>query len=399
MREYAPGIESSELSLVDVQKATGDTAGPITFAATSAGTGPASASTERYLAKAAEEYAAGHIDQTLWERAVAQGGGDNARAQNIYLLSRATAIHVAKRKAKEAKRAAVVESLSNGPDTGFSVAAPAAKAETMAKDSNRARLGSAKQKHRRSMLIAGLLGFLLVAVGVLVAALWDSGPDPQYNINGAVPRRNIFARATPSGQPAAAPTNTGKAANASGEDFVGRVHELEKAGNWNVLVIYGVEWTRKQPKNPDAWKELSQGYVKMRQYAEAVDAATKAAQLAPENYVLWQNLGQINLAAQAPTEALAAFHQAAVLNDQDVISLVQEGKLNAQLGHIAEARLAFAKALVVGPQNVQALCGAAAIAKKEGRVKDAEAMTRQVNALGERCRDPSDGESVRVAGN
>ncbi len=410
MREYAPGIESSELSLVDVSKTSVDVAGPATGTPSSGGMGPASsagmgpvsaataASAERYLAKAAEEHAAGHIDRALWERAVVQGGGDNAGAKNIYLLSRATAIRVAKRKSKEARRAAVVESLSNGPDTGFSIAAPAAKAEAMAKDSDRARLGSAKQKHRRAMLIAGFLGFLLVVVGVLVAALWDSGPDPISNIAGAVPRGNILARATPSGSAAAAPPNAGKTANASGEDYVGRARELEKAGNWNVLVLYGVEWTRKQPRNPDAWKALSQGYVKMRQYAEAVDSATKAVQLAPENYVLWQNLGQINLASQAPTEALVAFHQAAVLNDQDVISLIQEGILNTQLGRVAEARLAFARALSLSPQDVQALCGAAVIAKKEGRMKDAEAMMRQVNALGERCRDPSDGESVRVAG-
>ncbi len=168
MREYAPGIESSELSLVDVQKTSVDTSGSATGAPTSAGMGPVSASTaasaERYLAKAKEEHAAGHIDRTLWERAVAQGGGDEARAKNIYLLSRATAIRVAKRKAKEARRAAVVEALSNGPDTGFSIAAPEAKAEAMSKDSNRARLGSAKQKRKRAILVASVLGSLLVVV-------------------------------------------------------------------------------------------------------------------------------------------------------------------------------------------------------------------------------------------
>jgi hypothetical protein len=52
--------------------------------------------------------------------------------------------------------------------------------------------------------------------------------------------------------------------------------------------------------------------------------------------------------------------------------------------------------LVVNPEDVQALCGAASIAQKEGRVKDADAMTRQALSLDGGCRDSSGSESVRV---
>jgi Flp pilus assembly protein TadD len=85
-----------------------------------------------------------------------------------------------------------------------------------------------------------------------------------------------------------------------------------------------------------------------------------------------------------------------VLNDQDVVSLVQTGMLNAQLGRLPEARAAFSQALTVSPQDVQAICGAASVAQKEGRVKDAQAMAQQVAALGERCGDLA-AVSVRVA--
>jgi hypothetical protein len=71
--------------------------------------------------------------------------------------------------------------------------------------------------------------------------------------------------------------------------------------------------------------------------------------------------------------------------------------LNAQLGHLPEAETAFAKALTVSPQDVQALCGATLVAQREGRAKDAQAMTRQVTSLGERCSDLDGGASVRVA--
>jgi tetratricopeptide (TPR) repeat protein len=238
----------------------------------------------------------------------------------------------------------------------------------------------------------------IVVIGGLVALLSDSDAAQQHNVAKPAPPVNVSGRSMPSGQTASVAANTASPAreDVSGEDFVGRVQALEKAGNWNLLVIHAAEWTRKQPGNAEAWKELSLGYVKLRQFGEALDAATKAVQLSPENFLVWQNFGQVNLALQRPAEALVAFQRAAALNDRDVISLVQEGKLNTQLGHIPDARIAFAKALAVSPEDVQALCGAASIAQKEGRVKDADAMMRQVTSLDGRCRDSSGTESVRV---
>ena len=180
-------------------------------------------------------------------------------------------------------------------------------------------------------------------------------------------------------------------------DFAGRLQALKSAGNWNVLVIYAGEWTRAQPENPDAWRELSMGYVRLGQFRDALDAATKAVQLAPGSFLAWQNLGKVNVALQDSAAALAAFERAATLNDQDVISLVQAGKLDARLGRLPEARVAFAKALVLSPEDVDALCGAASIAQKEGRLKDTEALTQQLKSLDGICRDSTTVESMRVA--
>jgi tetratricopeptide (TPR) repeat protein len=413
MKEYAPGIESAQLSLVTVPALSADAAKAVAGAASSAATDPMRASTatgwedpvrapvataaDRFLTQAINEHAAGHIDRTLWARAVAHAGGDNALAKSVYLRSRATALRVTKRENKAARYARVVESLNNAPDSGFTRPAPGAGTAPAASESGNAPRGIANRNRRRAMVVAGVFGSLIVVAGLVVAL---SEGDPVGNdITAASPehRLNIFARATPPTK-APATTTTGTAAgNASGEDFVAKVRVLEKEGNWNVVVLYAVEWTRKQPDNAGAWKELSQGYIKLGQYGEAQDAATRAVQLAPDDFLQWQNLGQINLAIQAPAEALKAFHRAAVLNDHDVVSLVQAGRLNAQLGRLPEAGTAFAKALAVSPQDVQALCGATLVAQREGRVKDAQAMTRQVSSLGERCSDPDGGASVRVA--
>jgi Flp pilus assembly protein TadD len=413
MKEYALGIESAELSLVDVAAPSADTAGAVAGAASSAGIDPMRASTgtgsvdaarasaatgaDRFLTKAIKEHAAGHIDRTLWVRAVAHAGGDDARAKSIYVQSRATALRVRKRENKAARYARVVDVLSSAPEPGFGLPAPGAGTAPSVSGSGNARRGIAKRNRRRAMVVAGVFGSLVVVAG-LVVALSESDPVQQDIAANPAPRFNVFARSTPSTPaiPATAGTGSAEAGNASGEDLVGKVRALGKQGNWNLVVLYAVEWTRKQPGNADAWKELSRGYIKLRQSGEAQDAATKAVQLAPDDFLQWQNLGEINIALQLPAEALKAFHHAALLNDHDVVSLVQAGILNAQFGLLPEAGIAFAKALAVSPQHVQALCGAASVAQREGRVKDAQAMTRQVTSLGERCSDLGSA-SVRVA--
>ena len=408
MKEYAAGISSSEISLVDVP-ATSRDAAAVADAASSAGTAilsapaaapvraPAAATVDRFLAKATKEHAAGHVDQPLWVRAVAQAGGDEALTTRLYLDSRATALRVEKRQERAARHARVVEELSSAPDPGIDAQAPEPRNEPTSKEPSQPPRRSTGPNRRRMFLVAGVLGSIVV-IGGLVALLSDSDAAQQHNVAKPAPLVNASGRPMPSGQTASVAANKGSPAreDVSGEDFVGRVQALEKAGNWNLLVIHAAEWTRKQPSNAEAWKQLSQGYLKLRQFGEALDAATKAVQLSPENFLVWQNLGQVNLALQRPPEALVAFQRAAALNDRDVISLVQEGKLNAQLGHLPDARISFAKALAVSPEDVQALCGAASIAQKEGRVKDADAMMRQVTSLDGRCRDSSGTESVRV---
>jgi len=411
MKEYAPGIEPAELSLVDVPAPSAEAAEALASPApaapaatdpirTSTPTGwedPARASVvtgaDRYLTKAINEHAAGHVDKTLWERAVAQAGSDNAQARSIYVQNRATALRVTKREERAARYARVVEVLSNAPEPGFGLPAPGEDTATAATGSGNAGRGISKRNRRRAMVAAGVFGFLVVVTG-LVVALSESDPVRQDIAANPAPRFKVFARSTPSTQPIPATGAAGE--NGSGVDVVGKVRALKEEGNWNLVVIYAVEWARKQPDNADAWKELSQGYIKLRQYSEAQDAATKAVELGPDDFLQWQNLGQINLALQLPAEALKAFHQAVVLNDHDVVSLVQAGILNAQFGRLPEAGTAFAKALTVSPEDVQALCGAASVAHREGRLKDAQAMVGQVTSLGERCSDLG-GASVRVA--
>jgi tetratricopeptide (TPR) repeat protein len=347
---------------------------------------PVETSEERYLARAKAEHAKGHIDAVLWDRAMAQAGNDKDAATGIYLETRATAIRVKKRQERAARKAQVVEALSQ-PDHGLDLPLPVAEAAA-SKPTRRG--GQAKRK--LMMLAAGVLACALATAGVVV--LWPAS-DPAPGSNLAKAAATDPARAKPSAR-TTAPT-TSQSADATSDEVLAKVQALEKEGNWNLLVIYTTEWTRKQPFNPLAWKTLSVGYVRLRQFTEALDTATKATQLAPEDASMWQNLGQINLAVPRPAEALAAFERATALNDKDIVSLAQEATLNVQLGHLAEAKVALDRAMALNPDDVPTLCGAASLAQKEGRVKDAEAMTLRVARLDVRCPMLVEGQSVRVA--
>ena len=393
MKKYAPGVDASDIRLVNVEESTRDAADPAADAVPAHAAAPVPESGDRYLRRATKEYTAGRIDRSLWARALEKAGGDEVRAKDIYLQSRATAIRVTRRDDKAARYAKVAEALGDGPETGAPGAVPKAAAKVPPKVS-----GSTPWSFNRVMLVTGVIGVVIIAGG-LVAVLNGGGDSGQAGIAGPGAAGHggaVGAKAQSAAASAAEESANAAARTAALEDFVGRIRALEKSGNWNLVVLYGVEWTRKQPDNPEAWKELSQGYIKLRQYGDALDAATKATQLAAGDFRSWQNLGQVYVALERPTDAISAFRRATSLNDQDVVSLVQEGKLSANLGRLADAKVAYAKALAASPDDAQALCGAASVANKDGPGKDAEAMMQRLTSRGELCVDPTAGVSVKA---
>ena len=388
MKEYAPNIRSSELSLVDLPAGS---KGP---ASTAPDAVSPAASEDRFFGRAAKEYAAGHVDPSLWAHALARAGDDKDLAARLYLEGRATALRVAKRNEDEARRARVVEVLSNAPEPGFVAPEAPAREETTPKEPRGMRRPS-----RRTIMVAAVLGPIVVIAGAIAFFLAENGPAQSGSLAGASSPIAASARSSSPVRPGSTTANASGFlhAGASAEEIASKVQALEKTGDWNLLVIYAAEWTRKQPGSAAAWRELSRGYLRLRQFGDALEAATKAIQVAPDDSLTWQNLGQLYVALQRPAEALAAFQQAATLNDLDRVSLAQVGVLGTQLGRFAEARIALDKALTLSPEDAEALCAAASLARKEGRLRDAEAMGAKAASLDAACREPDAGESVRVA--
>ena len=249
-----------------------------------------------------------------------------------------------------------------------------------------------------------LLGFATVGVLALVGAtVW-------FRVMGheaaGMAQPTIAPKASRSGpeRPTQAMKATAASAGASttaergdaDESLQARIANLREAENWNVLVLYANDWTRKEPNNVNAWIQLSVGYNNLRQFGEAFETAAKAVQAAPGDPQAWRNLGYSNLPLGQTEDALRAFEQAVALNRRDVPSLVQVGRLNAQLGRLPQAKAAFDKALLASPNDSDALCGQAFVARQQGRSKDADAIASMLQGLGRPCRETQEGESVTV---
>lgn len=317
-----------------------------------------------YGAQAAREYAEGHIDTPLWNRALTQANGDRTAAAAIYVRARATALRL----------------FDRHPEQRVNVRPRKDPAEDEPDVEPRLGLFS---RYRTPILAAAVI--VPLAVGGAIFATTRSSPPPAVAAVAAPPA----AVATAPAKRAADAKSKEPGARPPGPDLAKKVQELRDTGNWNVMALYAVEWTRKEPGNAAAWDALRLGYVRLKQYEDAAIAATKATQIAPDDAKLWRALADIHLDRDDPTQALAAFEQAAARNDHDLDSVYQVGLLNARLGQPQAARAAFDRALAVKPNDPIATCLRAAVAQMPP-ARDAYNMTVQIRQIDNRCHGRAD---------
>jgi hypothetical protein len=319
------------------------------------------ASADEFLASAMKEYDEGHIDPTLWARATAQSGDDESLVIAAYLSARATALHLHKRDRRLARRANRAKSRR---DTRSRKAEPQPRSEIMPVVTVRARLWGMRRKPKRAAAVAGALASVVAVIGLIALPQKTDSLEPT-SVPIAAP--SVIESALTSPVEGKQSVAAGRSGGASEGDSVptleATVQQLKDAGNWNVLVLYASKWTRDGPDNAAAWKELSIGYANLRQFDDAVVAATKAAELSPAEALLWRNVGH----------------------------------LNVTLERLPEAESAFGRALALSADDADALCGAALVALRSGRMKDADAIARRVKSTDGSCPGVSDGDGESVA--
>lgn len=324
-----------------------------------------------FLAAAKRELADGKVDDRLWARALELASGDAAMATAGYLRARATALRVARREA-----APKTSPEPRHPAEAPTVAAPVRAAPSAAK----------LRVPVRTLAIAGAA---VVVAGAALAFLLRGADEPAPPAPVPATTRPLPGASAPAAVAAPAAV-TGADKDARLRELEAQVETLARAGNWNVLVLHAADWTRRDPDNATAWKQLAVGYTNMRQFDDAYAAAERAARLLPDDRLAWKTLGQAAVAARRPEEALTALEKAVALDGGDVPSIVLAGLANLQLGRLAPAKSAFDRALVASPGNVDALCGQALVAHRQAKGRDADPLSRNVRIPAGDCGDPED---------
>jgi tetratricopeptide (TPR) repeat protein len=312
---------------------------------------------DEFLAKAAKEYQEGRIDSALWRRAVDQCGADASLAIAAYLRARATALQQ-KQDERSQRLARSAGSMRDASDRKVESKPHGETASTAVAD---VRPRGLKPKLVYLAAAAAALAFT-VAVVWQIASPRESGSVRQPIVSAAATAPDRSAPPNLLGSEQALVKSTSGGTNQDGPvaTFETTVQQLKKDGQWNVLVLYAAEWARKEPSNAAPWYELSVGYAKLRQLDDALSAATKAVQLSPGDALLWRNLGHLNLAVES----------------------------------LPEAGIAFDKALAVSAADADALCGAALVAQRQGRAKEADAIAKRIKSVDASCLRVSDGETA-----
>ena len=331
--------------------------------------------TDQFLKEATHQYAEGHIDQPLWDRAFAQAKGDKEAAVALYLQARATALRLLDRGRKSERRAHAARAVRHELDE---------TAELRPYDVEAAlRFGHGRAlAWRRYAAIAGAILVPLAIGGWLLNTYLNArhvDAARAVPVSGT-PKAPVPA-ATATKAPAAPRVQTG-----ASPELLQKIQELRDAGNSNVLVFYLAEWTRKEPANPAAWDQLRAGYETLKQYDDALGAARKALELAPEDPRMWRNLGVAQVDVGDPVAALRAFDQAVARNGQDAESFRRIGILNAQLSQIQDAGRAFDRALAINPDDPVVLCMRSAVAALSAMPRDTYATAKQARAIDAKCR-------------
>jgi tetratricopeptide (TPR) repeat protein len=337
---------------------------------------------DRFLTEATHQYAEGHLDQPLWDRAYAQANGNKEAAVEAYLGARAIALRLLDRERRSGNRSTTARVVRLETGKAFEPASNDVD-EIPPVERRRAITG-----YRNAIIVGAIMVPLLVGGWLFLSRSTVKSTDAAgvfRTLPAATPaNKNSVATSVATSVSNTGPGKPSRPTGASPE-LMQKIQDLRDAGSSNVLVLYLQEWTRKEPANADAWDQLRAGYVTLKQYDDALGAARKAVELASDDPRLWRNLGAANRDVGDSAAALLAFDQAIARNDRDVESLKQIGILNAEMSKLPEAGRAFEQALAISPGDPMALCLRSAVAQLSAAPKDSYAIARQVKAIETKC--------------
>lgn len=111
-----------------------------------------------------------------------------------------------------------------------------------------------------------------------------------------------------------------------------------------------------EPRSPDAYEELASAYAGKEQFAQAIDAAERAVELAPKDFGRLQSLIALQLrpGVDQTDAAIAVLQEFTEANPRNAEAFLQLGQLAEQADATALARLSYQRFLQLAPDDPNA---------------------------------------------
>ncbi|HRX37970.1 MAG TPA: sulfotransferase [Parvularculaceae bacterium] len=140
--------------------------------------------------------------------------------------------------------------------------------------------------------------------------------------------------------------------------------------DWPFLVRMARLWTEAIPASPEGWSQLARGYLEDSAFSPALEAAARAADLAPTDLSRLVAAARIALAGQRYDAARGYLDRARALAPESSDVLFAQARLHHLLGELAQAETACRRVIAAAPAYAPAYAELSAL--REGALSDAE---------------------------
>ncbi len=134
-------------------------------------------------------------------------------------------------------------------------------------------------------------------------------------------------------------------------EWVMRSIALEKRKDWLGLLDWCRKWTKREPKNADAWFALGVTYKNLNRDNDAIEAYRQALRINSEDAFAWNNLGLTYSNLKRYNDAIEAYRQALRINPEEAITWNNLGGVYDGLKRYNGAIEAYRQALRINPED------------------------------------------------
>jgi tetratricopeptide (TPR) repeat protein len=130
-----------------------------------------------------------------------------------------------------------------------------------------------------------------------------------------------------------------------------KAFELEDRKDWPALIEHVRLWTKAQPNDAWAWRNLGSAYMYAGQPAKAIDAYQQAASIQPDSASVWHLLGILYDRTDQSAKAIQAYQQLLRISQDSVFAWHSLGNAYIKINQSDKAIEAYQQVLRFNPKD------------------------------------------------